>query len=413
MALLDNYKVITVTHHNVNVNEIGNFYISTNKDQTAHAKLKSLSNQFNFTESLYLETCNRVSYILFGDFDLNKDFLTAFFKNINPQLQDQTLESINKYVSTYEGEAAIKHVYELASSMDSLVVGEREIFRQLRKAFDVSKNESLTGDYLRLLDRSIVKAAKDVYSKTKIGEKSLSVVALAMSSLLSINPSSDQKVLLVGAGETNSLVGKFLNKYKFNQTAIYNRSIDNAVQLSKALNAPSFHLNELENVKGEFDIIIICTSANKVVIDEQLYSKMLHGDNSKKIIIDLAIPRNIAQEVVSNFNVEYIDINSLKALSEENLKFRKKEVEKAKPIISKHVSTFRNMFQQRHIEKALSHVPVQIKEIKEKAINDVYRKRINDLDDASKDLLLEMMDYMEKKCVSVPIKAAKAELGAH
>ena len=231
-----------------------------------------------------------------------------------------------------------------------------------------------------------------------------------MNSLMSLNPSTDQKVLLIGAGETNSLVGKFLQKYKFTNTAIYNRSINNASELSKLLSAPSYHLNELENVKGEFDIVVICTSANKVVIDEHLYSTMLHGDGSKKIIIDLAVPRNISAEVVDNFDVDYIDINSLKELSEENLKFRKNEVEKAKPIIKSHIKKFRDTFQQRHIEKALSVVPREIKEVKEKAIKEVYQKRIADLDDSSKALLLEMMDYMEKKCVSIPIKAAKQKL---
>jgi len=412
MALLENYKVITVTHHNVNVGDIGNFYINCGGEDSPYDKLKQLSSKFDFTESLYLETCNRVCYILFGDFELNKVFLSKFFKAVNPDLQDSTLDSINKYVSVYEGENAIKHVYELASSMDSLVVGEREIFRQLRKSFDTCKNANLTGDYLRLLDKSAVATAKDIYSSTKIGEKSLSIVSLAINSMLSINDSSDQRVLLVGAGETNSLVGKFLNKYKFNNTSIYNRSINNTSDLSEFLGAPSYHLNELENIKGNFDIVIICTSANKVVIDEHLYRNMLHGDNSTKLLIDLSVPRNISAEVVENFNVDYIDINSLKELSEENLKFRRKEVEKAKPIIKAHMRSFRNTFQQRHIEKALASVPKAIKDIKERAIDEVYQKRIESLDDSSKDLLLEMMDYMEKKCVSVPIKAAKKELGS-
>lgn len=412
MALLDNYKVITVTHHNVNVGDIGNFYIHCENEQSPYEKLKQLAPSFEYTESIYLETCNRVCYILFGDFDLNKTFLGKFFKAINPSLEDSTLDSINKYVSIYEGESAINHVYELASSMDSLVVGEREIFRQLRKAFDSCKNASLTGDYLRLLDKSTVNTAKDIYSSTKIGEKSLSIVSLAINSMLAINNSSNQRVLLVGAGETNSLVGKFLKKYNFNNTSIYNRSINNASELSKSLDAPSFHLNDLEKIKGKFDIIIICTSANKVVIDEHLYSTMLHGDTSKKLLIDLAVPRNISTEVVSSFNVDYIDINSLKNLSEENLRFRRKEVEKAKPIIKSHVRSFRNTFQQRHIEKALSRVPKAIKDVKEKAIAEVYQKRIETLDDNSKELLLEMMDYMEKKCVSIPIRAAKKELGS-
>ncbi|MBT8231898.1 MAG: glutamyl-tRNA reductase [Saprospiraceae bacterium] len=409
MSLIDNYKIITVTHHHVNVGDIGNFYLKSSEDQR-FTRLQELSSAFNFKEIVYLETCNRVSYIIFGDFQISNKFLKSFFKEVNSDLPNETLNAINQFVSAYEGEKAINHVYELASSMDSLVVGEREIFRQLRSAFDKCKQNKLTGDYLRLLERAIVSTAKDIYSSTKIGEKSLSIVSLAIQQMLRLNKSVNQKVLLVGAGETNSLVGKFLDKYNFKNLAIYNRSLNNAQELSSRLNAPSFHLNELDKVAGNFDVIIICTSANQVVIDEALYQKMLKGDTNKKIIIDLAVPRNICPDVVKNYNVDYIDINSLKAISEDNLKFRQKEVELAKPILRKHLKNFRVLFQQRHIEKALSIVPKEIKIIKEKAISKVYAKRIDNLDEEAQGLLLEMMDYMEKKCVSIPMKAASQNL---
>lgn len=406
MHLLDNYKVITVTHHNLNVSEIGNFYIHPKENKSSFDVLQRLKSEELFEECLYLETCNRVCYLIFGDFDLTDNYLSSFFSKVNPQLTPSTLQSINKFVTAYEGEDAIKHIYELASSMDSLVVGEREIFRQLRTAFDKCKEENLIGDNLRLLEKSVVTTAKDIYSSTKIGEKSLSIVSLAISEMLSKVESKDQNVLLVGAGETNALVGKFLMKYQFNNVAIYNRSIHNANELSHLMNAPAFHLNELANT-AHFDIIIICTSANKVVIDQSLYSKMLKGDTNPKMIIDLAVPRNVSQAVVENNNVEYIDIESLKKRSEENLEFRKSELEKAKPLIRKHLKSFKSLYQQRHLEKALSHVPSQVKDIKAKAVEVVFKKRIDELDDKSKELVEEMLAYMEKKFISVPMKSAK------
>ena len=405
MSLISHYKVITVTHHNLDVKDIGNFYIA--KQASKFDLLRQVKVDFNIEECLYLETCNRVSFILFGEQIINKEFLKSFFKLVNPNLDAEILNSINKFISIYSGEGALQHIFELASSIDSLVVGEREIFRQFRSSYELCKKEKLTGDYLRLLEKQTVSTAKKVYSSTKIGEKSLSVVALAIQSLLNNNPKKDSRILLIGSGETNSLVGKFLKKYKFENISIYNRSLDNASDLSKMLSCPAYHINELKNVHGAFDIIFICTSANEIVIDVPLYQAMINQNEDQKILIDLAVPRNISQEVVDNFNTTYIDIESLKSISEENLKHRKKEIEKARPIIDEQILEFKNTFQQRHIEKSLSAIPQAISAVKQKAVNEVYGKRIDELDLESKELLLEMMDYMEKKCISVPMALTK------
>jgi len=411
MSLLSNYKVVTITHHNLNVNEIGHFFLrnhSESKDSTT--QLEELKTTFQLEECLYLETCNRVTFLMFADVELTTDFLQAFFLKVNPQLEAQTLGSIKNFVSAYEGESAIKHLFEMASSMDSLVVGEREIFRQFRTAYDDCKAAGLTADNLRILEKATVATAKEIYHNTKIGEKALSVVSLAINSLLKSQVSADSRILLIGAGETNALVGKFLKKYQFSNIKIYNRSLHNAAELSAEIGAESHHIQDLKLIAGQFDIIIVCTSANKVIIDSALYREMLAGDGSKKTIIDLAVPRNVSMDVVDKNPVHYIDIEGLRKLSEANLQFRKKEVEKARPIITKNIQEFRQSFDRRQIERAMTEVPVKIAAIKEKALTSVYKNRIAELDDNSRELLLEMMDYMEKKCVSVPMKLAKKSL---
>lgn len=413
MALLSNYKVVTVTHHNLNVNEIGHFFLrTTDQPEGRNQQISVVKEKFGLEECLYLETCNRVAYVFIKAGQLDKDFLSAFFQEVNPQLETQTLASIDKFVSALEGEAAIQHVFELASSMDSLVVGEREIFRQFREAYQTAKEHGHTGDNLRLLENATVANAKEIYHNTKIGEKPLSVVSLAMQSLLQSNVPPSARVLLVGAGETNALVAKFLKKYAFNNIKIYNRSLHNAAELSDELGATAYHIHELKDIQGQFDIIFICTSANKVIIDQNLYQQMLKGDQSEKTIIDLAVPRNVSPEVIEANQVRHIDIESLKKISEANLEFRKKELEKARPIIYQNLSKFKKRFQDRQIEKSLSAVPQEIAAVKQRALTEVYKDRVASLDDSSKSLLLEMMDYMEKKCISVPMKLAKKELDA-
>ena len=412
MSLIENYKVITVTHHNLDVVDIANFYVNADSPEARFKKLSAVKETFLIEEMIYLETCNRVTYFLFGDVELNKSFLSEFFAAANEELGSPTLESISKFVSIYEGDQALKHCFELASSMDSLVVGEREIFRQFRTAYDQSKAHGLCGDYMRLLENAAVKTAKTIYNTTKIGEKPLSIVSLGIKALLESNNDPNQRLLLVGSGETNTLAGKFLKKNNFNNVTIYNRSLNNAEALSEMLNAKAFHLNELSNV-DHFDTIIVCTGAHKAIIDEKLYTQMLKGSKDQKLIIDLAVPRNVSEEVIKDYNVNYVDIDALKVISDENLVFRKSEVEKARPIIKDQIKEFKSTFQRRHVEKALSRIPQEVKAVKAKAISEVYKSRLEALDEESLALVTEMMNYMEKKCISIPMKAAKEELKAH
>lgn len=406
MGLIDNYKVITVTHHNLDISDIGNFYIRS-QEGNLYFRLRQLKSEFGLDELFYLETCNRVCFISFAHKTIDNEFLRSFFQSVNPDLEPETLDHIDSFADYYEGEAALRHVFEMASSMDSLVVGEREIFRQFRKAYDQCKQAGLTGDYLRILEKATVATAKKVYSTTAIAEKALSVVSLAIQAMINANDQKDQRILLIGSGETNTLAAKFLRKYNMMNVSIYNRSIDNARKLASFLDADSYHLNELDKLDGRFDTIIICTSANRVVIDQKLYKQMIKSDTSRKLVIDLAVPRNISEDVVRNFKLDYIDIGRLKKISEENLDERRKELEKARPIITSQILEFKDIFHQRQLEKAMASIPKEIKEVKKRAIEEVYGDRLESLDENAKTLVIEMMDYMEKKCISVPIKAAK------
>lgn len=405
--MLDNYKILTITHHNLNVDEIGNFVIHHEGNDDLKSKLVSLKDQTMLEELIYLSTCNRVSFICYSNEDFDLDYIKKFFRVVNPKLGEDKLKKISNFVDVYNGSKAVSHLYEVASSMDSLVVGEREIFRQFREAYAKSIEFGLVGDNLRLLENSTVKAAKEVYEKTKIGEKPLSIVSLAVQSLLNTGVDKDARLLIVGAGETNTLFAKFLKKHNFNNVRIFNRSLDNAAHLVEMLDAKSYHLSELNSYTQGFDVMIVCTAATNAIIDTQIYRNLLRKETESKIVIDLSVPNNVDADVVEGFDMQYVDIEQLRHLSTENLEFRKKEVHVAKGLLKSQLISFNNQFQQRQLEKALTVVPKEIKEIKERAIHKVYKKQIDLLDENAQALIAEMMNYMEKKCISVPMRVAK------
>ncbi|MEO1628706.1 MAG: glutamyl-tRNA reductase, partial [Bacteroidota bacterium] len=338
---------------------------------------------------------------------LSNTFPSDFVQYVNPSLPEDSVSDLVSKLYHHKGAKAINHLFEVSASIDSMVVGEREILRQVREAYQQSLAWNLTGDNLRIAMQQVVQAAKEVYAQTKIGEKPVSVVSLAIQELLKAKVSRDARVLMVGAGQTNNLVGKFLVKHGFSNVTVYNRSLDRALELAGKFDGEGLPLTLLPEHKSGFDCLIVCTGATTAIIQPELYRQLLAGETDRKLVIDLAIPNNVAKEVVAQFDFQYIEIEGLRHLADQNIDFRLNEVDKAREILELHLQQFAKAFEERRIELAMRNVPVEIKAVKAHAMNKVFKKDIESLDDDTRDLLERMMDYMERQCISIPMRAAK------
>ena len=143
------------------------------------------------------------------------------------------------------------------------------------------------------------------------------------------------------------------------------------------------------------------------LVNSSLYHELLQGETDTKLLIDLAIPNNIDREVVNEFNVQYIEIEDLRNLAKENLSFRQNEVVKGRKMLKRKINAFTELHRQRQIIKAMKNVPIEIKAVKAHAINKVFKKDMENLDEDTKELINRMMDYMEKQCIGIPMKAVK------
>jgi len=405
--MLKKYKIITLTHHNVNLKELGRFVIPETESDLLKQKLHEMKQSLQMEELMYLATCNRVMYFFTNEQLLDDSFITRLFKMANPALTEQDIDAGIEAANIYEGEEAMQHLFEVASSIDSLVIGEREIFRQLRTAYDQSKKWGLTGDDIRLALRYAIETAKSVYDKTRIGERPVSVVSLAIQEMRKLKLPTNCRILLVGAGQTNTLAAKFLVKYGFDNVHVFNRSADKAQALANRFVGTGFALDTMPAYKAGFDVLIVCTAATHALIDSAVYTSLLNGETDKKVIIDLSMPNNVAADVTQHFDNHYIEVEGLRQLAKKNHNFRKQEVLKAQVLLTEQIATFRVVFQQRQLEKVLQHVPAEIKAIKSHAINVVFKKDLDGMDDDTRDLFERMITYMEKRCISVPMKAAK------
>lgn len=402
--MLNGFKILTVTHKNVQLEQISDFILSHSEEEELATKLTTLKHSLQLEELLYIATCNRVIYLFCTEADLDITFINTFLQTVNTTLSPDFIQQV---VAVYEGQEAIVHLYEVSSSIDSLVVGEREIMRQIRASYAQCKEWGLTGDNTRLLMKYLVQASKEVYAKTRIGEKQVSIVSLAMHKLKERQLPAKAKILLIGAGQTNTLVSKFLLKQGFQQITVFNRSYERAKILADAVSGQAHLLKDLSTYSAGFDCLIVCTGATKAIIDAPLYQQLLNGDVEEKTIVDLSIPNNVDRGVLTAFSAQYIGIEELKELAALNLEHRKQEIGIAKILLKEQIKEFQRAFKQRQIEKSMRHIPAEIKAIKKRAMEEVFKKDLEGLDEETRALFERMMTYMEKKCISVPMKAAK------
>ncbi|RLJ76881.1 glutamyl-tRNA reductase [Pedobacter alluvionis] len=397
-------KVIAFTHHHIDLKSLGKLVIC---DQSLDSRLKNVQAELPVSEIFYIGTCNRVEFVFLTKEKTDKEFVTRFLTVLDMGLPPEFMERFLDNVTVYENEEAFNHLLRTSCSLESLVVGEKEILAQIRKAYENCRDAGFTGDYMRMIMDRVVKTAKEVYTHTNISKNPVSVVSLAYRKLKELNMCGNSRILIIGAGETNQNIAKYLNKHKYSNFSIFNRTFSKAESLAVELGGKAYPLAALEDFNEGFDVIITCTGSTEAIINEALYAKLLNGDQGKKVIVDLAIPNDVTPAVIHNNPVHYIEVESLKEVARKNIQERYNELVHAEEIISNNITEFFSVLKQRRIELAMQEVPRKIKEIKNTAINGVFADEIGQMDEASREVLERVMNYMEKKYISVPMVMAK------
>jgi glutamyl-tRNA reductase len=401
---LEYLKIIAFTHQQIDLKALGKLVIC---EQTLDDRLKNIQSELHIKEIFYVGTCNRVEFIFTTGSTLDEAFIHRFLTVLDMGLPEEYMEQFVSNVSVYEKGEAFNHLLRTSCSLESLVVGEKEILAQVRKAYECCRVAGFTGDYMRMIMNRVVKTAKEVYTHTNISKNPVSIVSLAYRKLRELNMCANSRLLIIGAGETNKNIAQYLKKHKYSNFSVFNRTVENAERLAKDLNGTAYPLEALSTFEQGFDVIITCTSATQPIITEEIYQKLLNGETGRKVIVDLAIPNDVSSAVVSKYPLHYIEVESLKETARKNIQERYDELIHAEHIIDENIKEFESVLRQRKIEIAMSDVPKKIKEIKHTAINGVFAEEINTLDDNSRAVLERVMDYMEKKCITIPMVMAK------
>lgn len=398
------FKTIAFTHKTTELKDIGRLHIG---DDEIDARLTHLKTALNLDELLYISTCNRVEFMLVSDQELDEDFRRKFFAAFNPKWNKTDIDWATNQSRTFEGEKSLQHLFYVSSSIDSLVVGEREIITQVREAYEKCRKLNLTGDRFRLLVRSAIETAKLIYTQTQIAQNPVSVVSLAYRKMREQEFSHPPHIVIIGAGQTNQTMARYLKKAPFAKATVFNRTLNKAEELASVLNGVARPLEAISEFNEPIDILISCTGASQPIVSNRLYRHLIGNDLSQKVVVDLAVPSDLEQEVIRKNNIHYIGIESLKEEARKNLEQRQKELEFCKRLIDNKISEFQYLLRERKVELSMKEIPQIVKGIRERAVTQVFNKELEELDPRSREVLEKMMVYMEKKYISVPMKMAK------
>lgn len=401
---LNTLHTIAFTHRNLPVSEIGNLHIDPNDQKE---RLTAFLSAMNLEELMFLSTCNRVEFLFVTEDIVDHRFLHEFFNALYPKLSETQRKLFADSAEDYTGIHAVEHLFSVASSVESMVVGEREIITQVRNAFEDCRKMQLTGDTIRLVMRHTIETAKKVYTETNIARRPVSVVSLAYHKLRDLNVPLDSRILIIGAGVTNTNMSRFLRKHGFEQFHVFNRTFEKAEKLANDLNGTAHKLSDLNTFDQGFDVIITCTGAEKHIITKEIYQQLLQGETDRKIVIDIAIPQDLSPEIIAENNVTHISVEVLQEISNANLKERSKEIQHVEQIIKEALYEFDHNHKSRMVELAMRSVPEKVKEIRSNAVENVFHNELASMDSESREVVEKIMGYMEKKYMSMPMLMAK------
>jgi glutamyl-tRNA reductase len=401
---MNRYSVIAFNHHSTQIKSLDEVFV----DETVlNERLHSIKNDLKVDGLMYLATCNRMEFFFSSAVVITKADAAKLLSVLHPEWKAEKVEKFSKSALLYNGEDAVRHVFQVASSLDSLVVGEREIITQIRNAYEFSQQQGLTDDFIRILMRKTIETAKKVYTDTKIAEKPVSVMSLACRKLQEWRVNSNSRVVMIGAGQTADVLVKYMTKHGFTKFTVFNRTLKHAKELAARYNIEAYSLKDLETYKVGFDILITCVKSAIPIVNVESFEKLRNGEAGIKTIVDLGLPFNVSKEVLALNNVQSVTTASIETVAKENMEGRKSEMKAANAIINTAVEEYYKDIQERKIERAMSDVPQRVHKLREQAITSVFSKEIDTMSPDSKLVLEKVVDYLEKKYISIPMQLAK------
>lgn len=288
-------------------------------------------------EAMALSTCNRVELYAVPDGESEAAFESARAAMVQALAIERGLDAgeLARYGYEHVGEAAVRHLVRVCSSLDSLVVGEAQILAQVKEAFQSARDAGSVGPVLEQVVQSAFRGAKAVRTDTGIAEESVSIGSVAVELAKRIFPTLAKcQVLVVGAGKMGRVTARSLARHGVGEVIVTNRSYARAQALAQELGWTAREFQELDRLLGTCDVVLTCTGAERPILDTKRMKAVMKQRKFRPLfIVDIAVPRDVDPAVADLDNVYLYNVDDLEAVSHEHLQKRQSEAKKAEVIV--------------------------------------------------------------------------------
>ena len=334
--------------------------------------LNKLAHVPSVDEAAIISTCNRTElYCSVSSAQTAKENTTEWlsaFHNLD-------LDSTRPYLYDHTDQAATKHIFRVASGLDSMVVGEPQILGQLKQAYQSAASAGTLGKNLNQLFQHSFSVAKKVRTHTSIGTNPVSVASTAVSLAKQVfGDLSKQKALFIGAGETIELAAQHLSSAGASRLTIANRNILRAQKLANKFEGFGVSLSYISEVLPDSDIVITATASTLPILGKGLLENSLKRRKHKPIlIIDLAVPRDVEPEANQLRDIYLYSVDDLKKVIQENMQSRQNAAEEAEIIVDDEVASFYKWLRGQDVSDVIRSYRQQADQHKEQTLEKAQR----------------------------------------
>ena len=360
-------------------------YLNIYKSLISKSKIKGL---------FIISTCNRTE--IYFETSTSESSSKSFHSVI------MTLSKLKKfndglrpYIKKKDGVNAIsKHLFRLASGLESMIVGEYQIVDQIKSAYKVCKTNKMLSPTLERMIQKSLEASKYIRTNSEIDKGGISVSSAAIDQLGNVSNSKNLSILCVGAGRTSKLSIKQLVSKKFKNIFITNRTESNVTPILEKFNLKLVKFNSWKKMLNSVDIIIFSTSSKKPLLSDIDLKNIDNLRKNKIVLVDLSVPRNIVIKKTYK-NVELVDLDNLKDRVNENYNKRISEINKAELMIESFINDFTGWVNKRELRPTIISIKKEIKNlISDSSVKNDENKQVEEIYD-------KLSDKLVKKIISV------------
>lgn len=400
-------QIAGCSHHNAPVEVRERLAFSIEKARDA---LDQLRVRFPYAEAVILSTCNRVELYTFAE---NADGcpshhdVTSFLADFH-QLDDSRV-----FDALYErtGDDAVRHLFTVAASLDSMVVGEPQIVAQVKQAYDLARQANSAGPLTHAAFQSAMRVAKRVATETAIQQKRVSIPSVAVLDVARevFEHFDDKHVLVIGAGEMGRETMVYLKDLGVRQISVVNRNLPRAQQLATEFGGGAYPWESLDELLGAADFIVSTTGAGEPIVTRERFERIERARNQRTLLIlDLAIPRDFDPAIGELPGVYLYSIDDLQQACDENRKSREREWPKAEAIIDEETSRFMAEMHHRATGPTIRRLKERAEQLKEDELMRLLAK-LEHLDERSRREIENSFDRLLNKILHPPLESLRGE----